>query len=514
MSADMTKDIEKESLPDAMEKAGSLRHGEVQDVKLNQNFNIWSTLGVTFSFVATPLSIGSFLSFSLSAGGSAYFLYGYITAFFFNTLVALSLAEMAGFLPHPSGQIFWTSQLAPPRYARVVSYFDGAFTTLAWILWTAGTWLFATQILMAFIKQCGAAWIQESYQTFLIYTAYGLFALVFNTWGFKLVPFLSKCMIGFINAGSLFILIALVVRSSPKPSARQVFVDVINETGWTSDGLVFLINLLPGVTAINGFDSAAHLAEEVPQPAKHIPRVMIGTVLLCGFSGLPMVIAFLFSITDAEKLLSSAQPVLQLLYDSLDSMPLFVIGGLIYVGLFTFASGSILTTSSRVWWSFARSGAVPFPKWQGRVNESWKLPINTIIVVVAINVLIGLFIFGPATVLTGLVGSAAICFCFSYAIPILCFLIRGRKGLPAKRYFNLGWYGPIINLVSVVWSALVPIFLCFPIFWPVTTDLMNYASVVVAIGFLFWVVVWITYGRNNYKAPSPLDAEELHSPVG
>lgn len=78
--------------------------GEVQRAALRQDFNLWSTLGIGFSYIATPLSIGTFMAFSLSAGGSPYFFYGYVACIFFNTLVVMSLAEMAAFAPHTSGE--------------------------------------------------------------------------------------------------------------------------------------------------------------------------------------------------------------------------------------------------------------------------------------------------------------------------------------------------------------------------------------------------------------------------
>lgn len=77
---------------------------EYQSGQLDKDFNLLSTLGIAFSYIATPLSIGTYLVLSVGAGGSPYFFYGYLTAFVCNTLVALSLAEMAAFLPHSSGK--------------------------------------------------------------------------------------------------------------------------------------------------------------------------------------------------------------------------------------------------------------------------------------------------------------------------------------------------------------------------------------------------------------------------
>ncbi|KIW16832.1 hypothetical protein PV08_04022 [Exophiala spinifera] len=522
-----TSDVNVAAQDSSLPKFEAHTEGEVRETVLLRDFNLWSTLGIGFSYIATPLSVGTYLAFSLSAGGSPYFFYGYVVCFVFQTLVVLSLAEIAGFLPHTSGrqpkptfhgsctdsspgQIFWTSQLAPPAYARPLSYFTGAFTMMAWTFWTAATFLFTAQLVLAFVQVCGATWDQEDYQVFLLYVACSVYGFFMNTWGFKIMPFMSKVMIGYVNLGALFILIALLARATPKPSARQVFVDIVNETGWSSDGMVFFLALLPGLTALNGFDSAAHMSDEVPHPAKQIPRVMVGLVLLCGFAGLPMVIAVLFSVTNPDNLLTSAQPIFQLFHDSMRSLPLAILSCLIYLGLFFFACGSIVTTLSRVWWSFSRMGSLPWAQWQGHLTPGWLLPVNSIIVVSILEVFIGLLIFGPTTVLYGITGSAAVCFFFSYMIPIVCLLIKGRKSLPKSRYFNLGRLGPVINIISLAWAALVTVFLCFPTYYPVTTTSMNYASAAVAVGLFLFALMWIFHARKHYVVPGALLSSEYH----
>lgn len=381
---------------------------------------------------------------------------------------------------------------------------------MAWTFWTSATLLFAAQLLLAFVDICGASFDQRPYQVYLLYVAFAMYALFINTIGFKTMPFLAKVMVAYINLGSIFILVALLVRSTPKPSARQVFVDVVNETGWQSDGLVFFLALLPGLTALNGFDSAAHMSDELPNPAKQVPQVMLGLVLLCGLAGLPMVIVFLFSITNAANLLTATQPIFQLFLDSMRSLPLTIISCLIYLGLFLFACGSITTTLSRVWWAFSRIGGLPFGEWQGRVSDRWTVPLNAIIVVTVIQVLIGLLILGPSTVLYGLTGAAAICFFISYIIPIVCFLMRGRANLPKDRCFNLGWAGIIINVISVAWACLVSVFLCFPIYHPVTSVTMNYASAVIGVGVTLFGILWALYARRHYQMPIELYSSELH----
>ena len=381
---------------------------------------------------------------------------------------------------------------------------------MAWTFWTSATILFAAQLLFAFLVICGTTFTQELYQVYLVYAAFAGYAFFINTLGFKVMPLFSKAMLAYINLGAVFVLVAMLVRATPKPSAKDVFLDVINETGWSSNGLVFFLALLPGCTALNGFDSAAHMADELPHPAKQVPQVMFGLVLLCGLAGLPMVIAFLFSITNSQDLLTASQPIFQLFVDSMRSLPLTIVACLIYLGLFLFATGSITTTLSRVWWAFSRTGALPFKHWQGHISERLTVPVNAIIVVTVLQLLIGLLILGPSTILYGLTGAAAICFFISYIIPIVCFLIRGRSDLPKERYFNLGRFGPIINVIAVGWASMVSVFLCFPVYLPVTALTMNYASAVIAVGLVLFTLLWFLHARQHYEVPTELYASELH----
>lgn len=81
--------------------------GEILDEHvqhLEQPFNLWSTLGIQFSITATPLSIGTYLSVSISSGGGPVFFFGYIVAVALNLLVCASLAEIAAVHPHASGK--------------------------------------------------------------------------------------------------------------------------------------------------------------------------------------------------------------------------------------------------------------------------------------------------------------------------------------------------------------------------------------------------------------------------
>lgn len=71
-----------------------------------------------------------------------------------------------------------------------------------------------------------------------------IFHGLLNSLATKALAQITKSFI-FINlAGTLSIIIGLLVTTPDKHSASYVFTRVVNQTGWNSDGLAFLLGLL------------------------------------------------------------------------------------------------------------------------------------------------------------------------------------------------------------------------------------------------------------------------------
>ncbi|RDW89922.1 uncharacterized protein DSM5745_01697 [Aspergillus mulundensis] len=279
-------EIEKE-FPPPQEATVDISSGQMEERRMEIRFNIWSTLGLVYSTTATPIAVGSYLTFSLELGGSPFYIYTYIFAVTLNIVLCTALAEIAAVFPHPSGHIYWIGKLVPQHHVNVLSYCTGALTSAAWFLWTAGTYLLTAQILTAVAMALHPLYTAQPWHLLLISWAQALLAIAWNIPLFKTLPAALKSMVFLTNAGVLFIALALLVRTAPKQSAHDVFAAVLNNSGWPSDGVVFFLGLLPGTTAINGFDAAAHMVEEMSQPARQVPQVMFAVCACddCGGDG-------------------------------------------------------------------------------------------------------------------------------------------------------------------------------------------------------------------------------------
>lgn len=74
-----------------------------KDDARQQHFNLWSTVGINYTSINTPLSIGTYMAFSIGVGGSPVYIFGYIMAVSFQFLLCVSLAELAAAFPHSTG---------------------------------------------------------------------------------------------------------------------------------------------------------------------------------------------------------------------------------------------------------------------------------------------------------------------------------------------------------------------------------------------------------------------------
>ena len=67
-------------------------------------------------------------------------------------------------------------------------------------------------------------------------------------------------------------------------STRLVFGDTTNSTGWSNDGLAFLLCIANALYGFLGVDCGAHLCEEIPNPTVNVPKVIVSELCMPGGS--------------------------------------------------------------------------------------------------------------------------------------------------------------------------------------------------------------------------------------
>lgn len=253
-----------------------------------------------------------------------------------------------------------------------------------------------------------------------------------------------------------------------------------------------------GSLGLTAFDAVIHMVEEIPQPRVNAPRAMYLAVIGGAISGFIFMVAALFSIQDLDTVLAapSGFPFIQILDDSLG-----LVGGAVLVALFLlngFGQGiSVMTSSSRLTWGFARDGGLPFGSYFGHVDPTWKVPARALWLQCFVVCLIGVLYTFSSTVLEAVLAVSTIALTISYAIPIAVLLVVGREKLP-PRAFNLGRFGLVANYVSIIYCIITTIFFFFPGSPNPTGSDMNFAVVVFGAMLVVSAAFWFIGGRVSY----------------
>lgn len=298
----------------------------------------------------------------------------------------------------------------------------------------------------------------------------------------------------------------IVVAATPNQHASNSFVwaDFENTTGW-GGGVAFLTGVLNGSFTIATVDSVSHMAEELPNPGRDIPRAIFAQVSLGALTAFMYAIALFYAVSDIDAVINSAGsfPVAVIYHQATGNA-----GGtfcLLLIVFFIIMICAISTVLSlgRTWWALARDQATPFSGFFSSVDERLSCPIPATILVGLLVTGLGAIILASATAFNDLVGSFIILCAVSYFLAIFPHLMSGRKNTP-KGAFWMGKWGFAVNGIGCVAIVFFNIIFCLPYAMPVTPDLMNYNSVIL-VGILFIVTFWwLIYGLRHYPAPKVL----------
>lgn len=173
------------------------------------------------------------------------------------------------------------------------------------------------------------------------------------------------------------------------------------------------------------------------------------------------------------------------------------------------ANAAGTTATSRTAWAFARDNGLPASGFFSEVNSGFKVPIRMVLMVNLLQMLLGLIYLGSSTAFNAVLSMAILGMYASYFSPILFMFMYGRRtnspivrGLGSKT-FNLGpRWGPVVNVIAMMWLIVAMVFSTFPTVEPVTPMNMNYC-VVVTMGWVFIGALYYYFmgGKRRFTGP-------------
>ncbi|KAJ5511445.1 Amino acid/polyamine transporter I [Penicillium expansum] len=491
--------------------------GHVQE--LRREFSLWSIVCLQISLMATWEALSSVVATALTNGGAPCLFYNYIITLIGTMFIVLSLSEIASIYPTAGGQYHWVHCLTPESYQATASWFTGWISIGGQLVFSASAAFAAGLQLQALITLNNLdSYTPTRWQGMLFYWFILAYSTAVNIWGSKILPHTNTAA-GVLHVVGFIVIVTILGAMSEKHSANYVFVEFSNTSGWDNDGVSWLVGLLSTIYPFLGYDAACHLSEEMPKPSRNVPLSMIGSVMINGVIGLVYAIVLLFSLGDLQSLLESKTgfPFIQLFLNVTGSPAGATVLALCVTLTAMAANAACVTSTSRTAWAFARDGGLPASEFFAEVSPTLKVPVYMVIVVGLLQMLLGFIYLGSSTAFNAVLSMAILGMYASYISPIVFMLIYGRrKSAPIFRglgsgSFNLGpLWGPVVNIVAILWLLIGMVFSTFPTVEPVTPENMNYC-IVVTMG---WMVIGIVYyyllgGKQRFTGPVVELAEGL-----
>ncbi|KAF2461493.1 amino acid/polyamine transporter I [Lineolata rhizophorae] len=487
--------------------------GALGDVR--QRLDRFITLKPAVAFGLTVLSSWEGLALTFGAallnGGPSTMVYGTIVATIGSLSLSCSLAEMASITPVVGAQYRWTSLYAPrvmsPEFWGLV---QGWLTIFAWISLCAAVSFVAGTVVQGLIILNKEDYVPEAWHGTLLQWSYLLVPYLCNLFARKILPAL-EILGGIMHVVFFIAAVVTLTVLAPRSSAEFVFnSSLFGQSGWTNEGVQWCIGLLSITAVLTGFDGVLHLSDEIKNPPRKVPRSMILSVVINGVLALAFMITLLFCIGDVEAAVNTptGYPIIQVYYSATKSKAGATILTIMLLIPMLISLFGVIASVSRLAWSFARDGGLPFHEFFGYTHPTLRIPLNALGLVVVVAGVLGLINLGSTEAFFAIVSLATLGLYVSYVLPILFMLMRKIKNQhPEYGPFQLGKWGIPVNIFALCYAIFIIIWLPFPATQPTTANSMNYAGPILIFVILMSLVDWFISGHKRFHVPTHYKAQ-------
>ncbi|CZR67909.1 related to choline permease [Phialocephala subalpina] len=466
--------------------------GHKQELKRTHTF--WSLMAYQTTILCSWSCNIVMFYYVFSLGGPVCLVCGTVVVSTGQILLMASMAEYTSIWPTAGGQQFYTQLVAPRSMRRFLSYVVGWCILVGQISASTSCALNSAEIVGAFVGVTHPDIVWKPYMTWLIYTGFLVAPAVSNLLPRNL-PALNIMGASFnILGGIVWAIVFLAM--APKTSAKFVFTEFINTSGWASPGWVFILSMYVPIYGLYGTDGVMHRR-----------RVMVWSMAWAGTTAWVSAIIMVYTAGNWEVYMEADSSYLAWFMDVTKS----VNGGgifcaVIMMGLNYLIIVNMNTAGSRLVWSMARDRAFPFSSYLSQISTRFQMPLNAMNAIIVVNLIVGLLVLGSKLAFFAIISGGGVTFQVSFCIPILCVVCRGRSILPPRPNFDLGKWGYPINIASLLWSVIVVLFFVFPQFVPVVgtgnIQNMNWAIAILAGVVVFGGLYWVLKGRKEYLVDS------------
>ncbi|KAH7462940.1 hypothetical protein FOMA001_g18293 [Fusarium oxysporum f. sp. matthiolae] len=450
--------------------------------QLKRNLSTLQLIGVAFMVTASWLGVTGGFTTGVVIGGSVCLVYGLIIVAVLSTFFAITLAELSSAMPTAGGQYYWVSILAPGRAARPSAFFTGLCNLAGGIVSTAGASVLIGHMILACVKLCHPSFEIRAWQLYLVGLAFNWSGCIININKSFVAKSVSIGMFVSIVV-CLAIVVAVPAASPSHTSPSFIFTSTNNVSGWNSKGTAFLAGLINANYSFGLIDSAVHLAEDIENPEKNVPKALFFTVGIGFVTAWPLAILLMYCLTDFDDVVNTATgvPLLELFFISFNRSK---------------AGAVIMMSGLIVCWAFARDNGLPLSKVWSRVHPTMDVPVHALILCSVLVSILSALCIASSTAFNSLAAGVIIFPSLSYTLPAIYSLLPRNKHI--KGPFNLGIIGTISKVITAAFCIFATVIYSFPYVMPTTASNMNYISAIIGVFFIWVVLDWAVRARKYF----------------
>ncbi|KAK5443446.1 hypothetical protein LTS15_010591 [Exophiala xenobiotica] len=470
--------------------------------QLQRQYGLLSILGLALTVDNAWVALGTSLAVSIYNGGPPGVIWELWIAAFYYSFINASIAELASSVPSAGGVYHWASITPGPKWGRSVGFFAGALNYFGWLFDLASIVYIMSELCVQMYFLYHPNYVIQSWNIFVGLVCITVICVSITIFFNGILPYLQHFGFFVVTIGGIVTIIVLAAMPSSHASTSFVWTDFANDTGW-SGGVAFLTGVLNGAFTIGTPDAVTHMAEELPNPKRDLPKAIFAQIGLGFLYAFCFAIALFYGVSDLSAVQSSngSFPLAEAYHQATGSKAAtFGLLFIIFLSLTPCLIGTFLTVG-RTWWALARDNATPFSKFFGRANEKLSCPVEATVLTGILTIGLGAITLGSKTAFTDLAGSFVILTSTSYALAFAPNMFTGRRYMPVGP-FHMGKWGYLVNGLATFFIIFFNIFYCFPYALPTTTASMNYNSVILAGVMALTTLWWFVHAIRKYEGPN------------
>ncbi|KAH8702251.1 amino acid/polyamine transporter I [Talaromyces proteolyticus] len=467
---------------------------------LKRSFSLLSSIGFAFDITNSWVGVLSNFGQNLLYGGPPLAVWSVLIACFVQWIITLGLSELASAFPSSGGQYHFVYIVAPSKSKRFGAFVTGWMSILGWWFGTCSGLSLVANSILGLASFLHPQFSPTQWQTYLVYLAVLIITVIPLFACPKWLPKISTGALSLTIIGFLTWFITILATRDHSSSGDYITKPVQGTSGW-NPGAAWVLGIINSMYAFTGTDGAIHIAEEMHRPGAALPRIMNMTMVIGLVTAFPIILVFMFSMSNMTDVMNARWPAVELLYQVSQSKSITI--GLTILLIVIYASNlpPQWIASGRLAWAFARDNGMPYSKFFSHIHPGLGFPVRTTLASCVFASIYGLIYLASTSAFNSIITSAILFLNISYAIPQAIVAFRGRSKTLPNRVLKLGRIGYVCNIFAPLWIIIMCVLVCFPPSLPTTVGSMNYTAPIIVGLFMAIIVFWFVIGKQ-FEGPA------------